>query len=236
MPCCRPSADRPAQLAHSSLSVSGSRLRYDASSPRERPPGSAAAGVLRCAPACPRSTQDPNAPAPSARPKRARSSRSLSGGRLPAARAAEPSFAIIRKSHEQRTGLATFSAAWRWTRAWCSGSAATNRRRDIGGWLEPRHLRNRWVRKPPAHPVACGPIGMLTFVKFPLSDLRKDPHVRRSRLPSGTRRNGGSAPAPGHAPGPRREGSRLCSATSGPITLRAMRLGGRSFSHCGCQA
>jgi hypothetical protein len=86
-------------------------------------------------------------------------------------------------------------------------------------------------RKPPTHPVASGPIGMLTFVKFPLSNLRKDPHVWESRLPSGTRRNGGSAPAPGHALELHREGPRLCSATSGPITLRA-----RSFSNCGCQA
>src|SRR5918911_853110 len=47
----------------------------------------------------------------SARPKHARSSRLLSGGRLPAARAAEPSSAIVRESHEQRTGLAIFSVA-----------------------------------------------------------------------------------------------------------------------------
>ena len=28
----------------------------------------------------------------------------------------------------------------------------------------------------------------------------------------------------------------LCSATSGPVTLRAMRFGGQSFSNQGCQA
>ena len=78
-----------------------------------------------------------------------------------------------------------------------------------------RHARRflAFVRKPPAHPVACGPIRMLTFVNCLLSDLRKDPHVRGSRSSSGARRNRGPAPAPGHARRPRRESPRLCSAT-----------------------
>ena len=118
----------------------------------------------------------------SARPKRARSSRSPSDDRLPAARAAEPSFAIVRESHEPRTGLAAFSAARRRIRVRLrlSRDEPAPRHRGAARAKAPAKPAGR---KPPAHPVASGPIRMLTFGKFSLSNLRKDPHVRGCRAP-----------------------------------------------------